>query len=97
MEKVICETPTPGKSPVRIDQWKYREIADAILGVLPTEGEGVPFKELPGMVAAVIGNDARARLGSISWYTTTVKLDLEVKGKVRRVGNSGPQRLLRCA
>lgn len=96
MDKVVCETPTPGKSPVRIDQWKYQIVAEAILNALPTEGEGVAFKELPGMVADAIDEDRKDRLGSISWYTTTVKLDLEAKGRVRRVASSGPQKLLRC-
>jgi len=96
MDKVVCETPTPGKSPVRIDQWKYQVVADAILCVLASEGEGVAFKELSGMVADFIDDHKKPDLGSISWYTTTVKLDLEAKGRIRRADRSGPQKLLRC-
>ena len=38
--------------------------------------------------------DERDGLGSVSWYTTVVKLDLEVKGELRRLSSS-PQRLVR--
>ena len=31
--------------------------------------------------------------GSVSWYTTTVKLDMEVKREIERVPGSKPQRL----
>jgi len=29
--------------------------------------------------------------GSVMWYVTTVKLDLEARGQVKRVPNSRPQ------
>jgi hypothetical protein len=29
--------------------------------------------------------------GSVMWYVTTVKLDMEARGEVRRVPNSRPQ------
>jgi hypothetical protein len=31
--------------------------------------------------------------GSISWYFTTVKLDLEARGVIERIPNKAPQRL----
>jgi hypothetical protein len=34
--------------------------------------------------------------GSVTWYVTTVKLDLEARGEVKRVPNSRPQ-LVRLA
>ena len=37
----------------------------------------------------------RASLGSVGWYTTSVKLDMEEKGDIRRAAGSKPQRLLR--
>jgi len=70
-------------------------VRDAILSVVPTSGEGLPFRELPGRVAQALDDDVRAKLGSVSWYTTTVKLDLEVDGRLRRVAGRGPQRLVR--
>jgi hypothetical protein len=29
--------------------------------------------------------------GSVMWYVTTVKLDLEARGEIKRVPNSRPQ------
>lgn len=34
-------------------------------------------------------------LGSVGWYTTTVKLDLEARGEIARVESARPQRLVR--
>ena len=34
--------------------------------------------------------------GSVMWYVTTVKLDMEARGEVKRVANSRPQ-LVRLA
>ncbi len=95
-DRVPCRTPTPGKRPVRIERWKFDAVRRAILEALPTEGEGVPFmSDLPDLVAAALTPEERANLGSVGWYTTTVKLELEVRGEIRRVPGASPQRLLR--
>ncbi|MDY7093672.1 MAG: hypothetical protein SX243_11940 [Acidobacteriota bacterium] len=93
--RVLCETPTPGKQPVTIPEWKYRAVADAILAVVPVEEPGIPFQELPDAVADRLPQETRQRLGSVAWHVTTVKLDLEVKGKVRRLKAGGRQHLVR--
>lgn len=31
--------------------------------------------------------------GSISWYYTTVKLDLEARGEIERLGSNSPQKI----
>jgi hypothetical protein len=92
-EKVICETPTPGKKPTRIDKWKYNLVRTAILAVVPSDDQGVEFSKLPQLVEGQISTDDLERLGSVSWYTTTGKLDLEVKGVIERVPGSKPQSL----
>lgn len=91
--KVVCETPTPGKKPTRIDRWKYELVRSAILDAVPAGGAGVEFMELPALVSARIPAEKREQLGSVSWYTTTVKLDLEVKGELERIPGSKPQRV----
>lgn len=95
-EKVVCHTPTPGKKPTRIDKWKYDLVRGAILKSVPDKGEGVLFKDLPGQVKQAISAQDLKRLGSVSWYTTVVKLELEVVGEIKRVAGASPQRLLRC-
>jgi hypothetical protein len=91
--KVICETPTPGKQPTRIAKWKYDLVRTAILAVVPSSDQGVEFSKLPELVEGQISADDLKRLGSVSWYTTTVKLDMEVNGMIERVPGSKPQRL----
>ena len=92
-EKVLCETPTPGKQPTRIDRWKYDLVHSAILASVPRNDEGVKFRELPGLVEEHLDPAELENLGSVSWYTTSVKLDMEVKGELERVPGSKPQRL----
>ena len=93
--RVLCQTPTPGKQGINIDKWKYDAVRSAILKCVPRKGGGITFKELPGAVRRALTQDELARLGSVSWYTTTVKLDMEVKGDIYRVPGASPQRLLR--
>lgn len=92
-DKVLCETPTPGKKPTRIAKWKYDLIRDAILVVVPSDDQGLEFSQLPKLVEGQLTNDDLEKLGSVSWYTTTVKLDMEVKVVIERIPGSKPQRL----
>lgn len=48
------------------------------------------------LIRELLPSDALENLGSVSWYTTTVKLDLEARGELERVPGSRPQRLRRC-
>lgn len=93
--RVLCRTPTPGKRPTRIARWKYGLIRTAILKAIPADERGVEFRRLPELVRAGLSARDRERLGSVAWYTTTVKLELEVAGEIERVEGSRPQRLRR--
>ncbi|MBN2007965.1 hypothetical protein JW960_01320 [candidate division KSB1 bacterium] len=95
-EKVRCETPTPGKQPTNIDRWKYETVRQAIFDVLAAHSDNVLFQDLPHLVAAQLSPEQITRLGSVSWYTTTVKLDMEVRGEITRIPNANPQRLQRA-
>ena len=94
-DKVLCQTPSKGKSAKNIPQWKYDLLRAAIRKVVPKNKEGVEFSKLFDLVKREVSADDRAKLGSLPWYTTTVKLHLEVIGELERVPDSKPQRLRR--
>jgi hypothetical protein len=95
--RILCQTPTPGRKGTRIERNKYEAVRAAILRAVPADPLGIPFAELPDRVAALLAPEVLAHLGSVSWYTTTVKLDLEVRGEIERVPGAHPQRLRRTA
>jgi len=95
MDKVSCRTPTPGKQPTAIPAWKFERVREAILAVVPDEEPGLAFQELTQAVADQLSDEDRDGLGSVGWHTTTVKLELEVRGELRRLEGPGPQRLVR--
>ena len=95
--KTVCRTPTPGKKPTRIPTWKFDAVRTAILNVLPAKEPGVVAKDLPVLVEKRLDADVLAKLGSVGWHTTSVKLELEVAGEIRRVPGLKPQHLVRCA
>ena len=95
-ERIECRTPTPGKQPTRIAQWKFDCLRTVILDLVPESGEGLVAKDLPALVDEALDDNDRANLGSVAWYTTTVKLELEVRGELVRVPKARPQRLLRA-
>jgi hypothetical protein len=94
--RVQTRNPDPKKSMPAIEAWKYEVVREAILKAVSEKGEGLPFKELPGRVRELLSEEELAKLGSVSWYTTTVKLDLEARGELERVPATRPQQLLRC-
>lgn len=98
-DKVATENITPGAGGVRIDAARYRAVRKAILEAVPPKSrqpDGIPFKDLPGAVRRLLPGGAIPGGGSISWYVTTVKLDLEAKGLIARIPRSSPQRLVRA-
>ena len=92
-ERVVCETPTPGKKPTRIHKWKYDLLRRIILEIVTESADGVEFRNLPGLIESRLSVEQRENLGSVSWYTVSVKLDMEVKGDIERVPRAKPQKL----
>jgi len=75
------------KQGVNINREKYEIIRKAILSILRTQKE-MTFMAL----SRAVEKDVRGKFeGSVTWYVTTVKLDLEARGAVKRVPNSRPQ------
>ena len=96
-EMIACRTPTEGKEGVtRIPAWKYHLVRKAILHALDGAGEeGLAFSTLPGAVRMRLSGAELARLGSLGWHCTTVKLEMEVAGEIGRIPGAGPQRIRR--
>jgi hypothetical protein len=93
--KVQTKHPQPGKLAPRISRIKYDAIRDAILRVVPRHSDGIPFQDVPDLVQRVLPRRVKERFGSITWYTVTVKLDLEARGVLERVPGARPQRIRR--
>ena len=80
------------KQGVKISREKYEVIRKAIMSELRTNKE-MTFMKL----SRAVEKEVRGKFdGSVMWYVTTVKLDLEARGEVKRVPNSRPQ-LVRLA
>jgi hypothetical protein len=94
-ERIQTLHPDPEKTGPRIIRWKYDAVRGALLRAIPRKEPGFLFKELPAKVRSLLGGKVLKELGSVTWYTTTVKLDLEARGEIARVCNSRPQRLVR--
>ena len=92
-KRVVCQTPTPGKKPTRIHKWEYDLLRDIITEIAAGSPDGVEFKGLPNLVEARLSPEQLTNLGSVSWYTTCVKPDMEVRGDIARVPGAKPQRL----
>ena len=75
------------KQGVNISKEKYEIIRKAILSTLRQHKE-MPFMKLSREVEKEINGNFS---GSVMWYVTTVKLDMEARGEVKRVPNSRPQ------
>ena len=75
------------KQGVNISKEKYDVIRKAIFCVLQTEKEMTFMKLSRAVEKEVNGNFD----GSVMWYVTTVKLDMEARGEIKRVANSRPQ------
>lgn len=75
------------KQGVNISREKYEIIRKTILSVLKQNKE-MTFMKL----ARAVEKEVRGTFeGSVTWYVTTVKLDMEARGEVKRVLNSRPQ------
>jgi hypothetical protein len=75
------------KQGVNISKEKYEIIRKAILSTLHSQKE-ITFMNLSRAVEKQVNGNFD---GSVTWYVTAVKLDLEARGEIKRVPNSRPQ------
>jgi len=87
MKEMIRTLHPEKKQGVNISKEKYEIIRKAIFTILRANKE-ITFTKLYNAVEKQVGNKFE---GSVMWYVTTVKLDLEARGEVKRVPNSRPQ------
>lgn len=98
-DRIACYTPTKGRDGVtRISRWKYDCVRRAILDVIGDSDEGqVAFQDLSGLVQDRLTSNQLAKLGSLKWHVTTVKLNMEVDEELERVPRKAPQTLRKPA
>ena len=89
MEEKILTLHPKGKAGVNISKHKYDQIRTAIIESLRESGS-LTFTELRDQVNDRVAGDFE---GSVSWYQTTVKLDLEARGEISRDSSGSPQRI----
>jgi len=96
-DRVSCRTPTAGRDGVtRIPRWKYECIRRAILEAFDETDTGtIRFKDLGEAVRERLTSNQLAKLGSLMWHVTSVKLNMEVEGELKRVPGAKPQALER--
>jgi hypothetical protein len=80
------------KQGVNISKEKYEIIRKAIMSTLRKQKE-MTFMSLSRAVEKEVHGSFN---GSVTWYVTTVKLDLEARGEIKRVPNSRPQLVKLC-
>jgi len=86
-ELFLTIQPEPARQGVRIDQAKYQAVHEAITQNLRLYGS-MTFTQL----GALVEEQLQATFtGSVTWFYTAVKLDMEAHGEIRRVPNSRPQ------
>jgi hypothetical protein len=88
-EKILTLHPEEDKQGVNINRAKYEMIRQAILNAIRSQGT-ITYQ---GLVSLVEYNLRNRFEGSISWYVTTVKLDLEARGEIERVPGQREQHL----
>ncbi len=79
-----------GKREVRVDAEKYLQIRSAMVQALHDAGGESALDALTSAVEALVGATFD---GSVKWYVTTLKLDLEARGIIERVPDEVPQRI----
>lgn len=75
-ETILAQHPDPGKQGVNISKEKYDVILSAIHAYLEDVGSA-SLKSITSAVKEQVGSTFE---GSVGWYVTTVKLDMESRG-----------------
>jgi hypothetical protein len=71
---------------------KYRLVSQAVLELLPENGPGLTAEELVNRLGLVLPVPLFPGTASVRWFLTAVRIDLEARGLIRRVGRRKPAR-----
>lgn len=88
-QQIHAQHPDSSKKGVNISRRKYVQVRSAIVQSLREEGQ-MTFTELGDSVSTILNGHFE---GAVGWYYTTVKLNLEARGIMERVGKGTPRRL----
>jgi hypothetical protein len=91
MKETIKTLHPDKKQGVKISKAKYDVIRQAILSAMDGQKE-MTFMSLSRAVEKEVNGNFE---GSVTWYVTTVNLDLEARGVLKRVPHSRPQLIKR--
>lgn len=89
MSERIMTLHPEGKQGVNIEKEKYETMRQAIVTALQAQ-QPQTFAGLEQAVSQQLGDNFD---GSVSWYFTTVKLDLEARKVLERVPGTRPQQI----
>jgi len=76
--------PHAGRPYVRSD--KYLLVSQAVMQRLPETGSGMTAEELVARLAHDLPSNLFPTAASIRWFMTAVRIDLEARGRIQRVG-----------
>lgn len=94
--KVLCRTPNKpdGGKPNHIDTWKFEAMEAAIRACLRDQpGDSMGFMAAVRAIPAYLDAGVAARIGSKSWYATTVLLEMEWRGDLKATKVKGTKTL----
>jgi uncharacterized protein DUF6958 len=84
--------PQAGRPYVRSD--KYHLVSRAVLDLVPEHGSGLTSEELVTALALRLPLSLFPTVASIRWFLTAVRIDLEARGLMQRVGRRKPAHYL---
>ena len=78
-----------GKKAVSMDKGKYNVLKKPLLDLLKTKGEST-HKELFHAIIDDFDKNNTTFEGSVEWHMEWVKLDLEARKEIKRIGDRSP-------
>ncbi len=89
MEQIIQLTHPAGKKAVTMARGKYDAVRKPLLDRLRTNGEST-HKEILAAILDDFNKNKTKFEGSVEWHMEWVKLDLESRQEIKRLGNRSP-------